>query len=177
MNLQNISLIYFDYFEMDFLHEIADKVQKVFLSKIQIREGHIDLSDFYDATRRQYNANKLLQYIQKNYTSEGAKTIGIFNVDFFIPIFTYIFGQAYINGQAGIASLSRLGNESYGIEPDENILLERFSKEIIHELGHTFGLIHCHVPDCVMRSSTYAEDIDQKGYNLCPKCRETLFKP
>ena len=30
------------------------------------------------------------------------------------------------------------------------------------------GLIHCHVPTCVMRSSTYVEDIDQKSVSsLC----------
>ena len=54
---------------------------------------------------------------------------------------------------------------------DDRFILERFKKEVIHELGHTFGLIHCHIPTCVMRSSTYVEDIDQKSTNLCIKCR------
>ncbi len=54
---------------------------------------------------------------------------------------------------------------------DEGVLVERIKKTIIHELGHTFGLMHCHIPDCVMRSSTYVEDVDQKSLHLCPKCR------
>jgi len=29
-------------------------------------------------------------------------------------------------------------------------------------------------PTCVMRSSTYVEDIDQKNQNLCHYCREKL---
>ena len=99
---------------------------------------------------------------------------GLFNVDLFIPILTYIFGQAYLNGRAGIVSIFRLGNERYGIKPDEAILLERFKKEIIHELGHTFGLIHCFDPICVMRSGTYVEDIDLKSRHLCIRCREHL---
>lgn len=43
-----------------------------------------------------------------------------------------------------------------------------------HELGHTFGLIHCQNADCVIRSSTYMEDIDQKSH-LCNRCRLKLI--
>ena len=57
------------------------------------------------------------------------------------------------------------------MDSDERFILDRFKKEVIHELGHTFGLIHCHIPTCVMRSSTYVEDIDQKSANLCIRCR------
>jgi archaemetzincin len=53
-------------------------------------------------------------------------------------------------------------------------LLDRFQKVAIHELGHSFGLIHCHQPTCVMRSGTYVEDIDQKEQHLCVRCRGEL---
>lgn len=175
MNLQNITLISFGYFDDGFLQKIAENIQKEFFITVKIREGHLDLSDFYDPARRQYNANNLLQHIDKQFALDVTKTIGLFNVDFFIPIFTYIFGQAFLNGRTGIASLFRLNNERYGIEPDDNLLLERFNKEIIHEIGHTFGLIHCHTPDCVMRSGTYVEDIDQKSSSLCTICRNELL--
>ncbi|MEI8115385.1 MAG: zinc-dependent metalloprotease family protein, partial [Bacteroidia bacterium] len=72
----------------------------------------------------------------------------------------------------GIASIYRLDNERYGMVGNSQILLNRFTKEVVHELGHTFGLIHCLNPSCVMRSSTYVEDIDQKTQNLCIRCRE-----
>jgi len=57
---------------------------------------------------------------------------------------------------------------------DDRFLLDRSRKEVIHELGHTLGLIHCHTPTCVMRSSTYVEDIDQKDQHLCSNCRANL---
>ena len=95
-------------------------------------------------------------------------------MDLYIPILTYIFGQAFLNGRTGIASLYRFSNEYYGMSQDDKFILERFKKEVIHELGHTFGLIHCHNPTCVMRSSTYVEDIDQKSVNLCLRCRNEL---
>jgi len=175
MNLQNIILLSFGYFEKDFLRKISDNIQREFFVKIQIKEEHLDLSDFYDPARQQYDANRLLFELENNYSSDNIKTIGLFNVDLFIPIFTYIFGQAFLSGSVGIVSVSRLSNERYGIASDENLLLERISKEIIHELGHTYGLIHCYIPDCVMRAGTYVEDIDQKTSSLCLNCRSKLM--
>jgi archaemetzincin len=174
MNSQKITLISFGYFDNKFLHKIAEKIHNEFYTEVRIKEGHLDLSDFYDASRRQYDANKLLHYLENHFSAEDSTIIGLFNVDLFIPIFTYIFGQAFLGGKSGIASLYRLSNEHYGMEADTNLLLERFAKEIIHELGHTKGLKHCHIPDCVMRSGTYVEDIDQKNMGFCDECNNNL---
>jgi archaemetzincin len=174
MNLQNITLISFGYLEKDFLEKTAEAVNREFLKPVNIREGHIDLSEFYDPARRQYNGNTLLKQVDSISNPDSLKTLGLFSVDLFIPILTFIFGQAFLGGRTGIASLYRLSNERYGMAPDNLLLLDRFQKEVIHELGHTFGLIHCHQPTCVMRSGTYVEDIDQKEQHLCAKCRGGL---
>ena len=171
---QKITLISFGFFEEYFLKNIAEAVNIEFHSSVNIKDGHLDLSEFYDPTRRQYNGTKLLKEVENKFASDSTKTIGLFSVDLFIPILTYIFGQAFLNGSTGIASLYRFSNERYGISTDDNIIFERFKKEVIHELGHTFGLIHCHIPTCVMRSSTYVEDIDQKSENICLKCRNLI---
>jgi len=173
----SITIISFGYFDNEFLRRIAENLRHEFASEVHIREGHLDISDFYDPTRCQCNAHKLLKHIDSHYSSSGVKTIGLFNIDFFIPIFTYIFGQAYLGGHSGIVSIYRLSNDRYGIAPDDKLLLDRSTKEIIHELGHTFGLVHCHVPDCVMRSGTYVEDIDQKGRGFCGYCKGKLLNP
>jgi archaemetzincin len=174
MDLQNITLISFGYFEEYFLKSVSEAVKHEFHSSVNIKEGHLDLSEFYDPTRRQYNGLKLLREVDSMYASDTSKTIGLFSVDLFIPILTYIFGQAFLNGRTGIASLYRLSNERYGIDTNDKLILERFKKEVIHELGHTFGLVHCHVPTCVMRSSTYVEDIDQKNSGICIKCKNEI---
>ncbi len=174
MDLQNITLVSFGYFEENFLKNIAEAVKHEFLFSVNIKEGHLDLSEFYDPTRRQYNGVKLLKEVDSTFASDSSKTIGLFNVDLFVPILTYIFGQAFLKGRTGIASHYRLNNERYGMITDDKFILDRFKKEVIHELGHTFGLIHCHVPSCVMRSSTYVEDIDQKSPNLCTACRNNI---
>lgn len=174
MDLKKITLISFGYFEEGFLRTIASAVESEFDATVPIKEGRLDLSEFYDPVRRQYNGTKLLKEIDNSHSSGSSKVIGLFSVDLFIPILTYIFGQAYLNGNAGIASSYRFKNERYGMEADDKLQLDRFIKEIIHELGHTFGLIHCHVPGCVMVSGTYVEDIDQKSPHFCAECRKAL---
>ncbi|MCX6280353.1 MAG: archaemetzincin family Zn-dependent metalloprotease [Bacteroidetes bacterium] len=174
MAQQHITLISYGYFGKQLLEQIAEAVRQEFKFPVNFKESHLDLSEFFDPGRRQYNGNKILHKLDSLAMPDSLKTIGLFSVDLFIPILTYIFGQAVLNGQTGIASLYRLSNERYGIEPDEKLLPERFTKEVIHELGHTFGLIHCMTPTCVMRSSTYVEDIDQKNRNICHLCREKL---
>ena len=174
MDLKKITLVSFGYFEEGLLKIIASAVEKEFSVPAYITEGRLDLSEFYDPVRRQYNGTKLLKEIDTLYSSESTKVMGLLTVDLFIPILTYIFGQAYLNGNTGIASSYRFKNERYGLQADDKVLLERLIKEIIHELGHTFGLIHCHVPQCVMLSGSYVEDIDQKSRDFCPECRQAL---
>ena len=169
---QNITLISFGYFGKHILEKIAEAVRQELRYPVNFKETHIDLSEFFDPARRQYEGNKLLNAVGRISYPGSVKNIGLFSVDLFIPILTHIFGQAELNGLTGIASSYRLHNERYGMAADEKLLLERFTKEVIHETGHTFGLIHCSIPACVMRSSTYVEDIDQKDMSLCPGCRD-----
>jgi len=175
MGLKNITLISFGYFDQEILETIVPDLGREFSFPVRTRTGNLDLSGFYDPSRRQYNGTALLERINNEYASDSSKTLGLFNIDLFIPILTYIFGQAVLSGRTGIASIYRLSNDRYGIRTDGKIMLDRFRKEAIHELGHMFGLIHCSDPVCVMRSSTYVEDIDQKGHVLCQKCKNILI--
>ena len=174
MDLENITLISFGYFDQEILERIVPDISREFSLPVRTKSGNLDLSEFYDPSRRQYNGTTLLNKINNEFAADSSKTLGLFDIDLFIPILTYIFGQAYLNGRMGIVSIYRLSNEKYGIKTDDKILLERFRKEAIHELGHMFGLIHCSDPVCVMRSSTYVEDIDQKSHALCSVCRMQL---
>jgi archaemetzincin len=167
-------MLSFGHFEKGFLEKILEAVMLEFNCDANIKEVRMDLSEFFDPVRRQYNGDKLLRTINSMDIPEATKIIGLFNVDIYIPILTYIFGQAQLGGRTAIASHYRLSNERYGMQPDQDLLLARLKKEVIHELGHTFGLIHCHTTDCVMRSSTYVEDIDLKDMKLCAKCRAGL---
>ena len=88
-------------------------------------------------------------------------------MDLFIPILTYVFGEAQLDGIGAVVSLHRLNNQFYGLPEDTGLMHDRLLKEAVHELGHTFGLLHCFQPGCVLNASTYVEDIDQKSRELC----------
>jgi archaemetzincin len=174
LNKKGISLISQGQFEKEFLEKMAHDVEIEFELPVHISAGYTDLSAFFDPSRRQYDANQLLKLLDSDSNPKALKTIALFQVDLFIPILTFIFGQAIFKGKTGIVSLYRLKNEQYGLPGNKMLLFERFRKVVIHELGHTFGLIHCHVPSCVMRSTTYVEEIDQKKPHFCNKCRGEL---
>jgi len=174
LDKQRILLISFGQFEKKFLQKIATAVQSVVGLPVEIETGYIDLSKYYDPARRQYDGNRLIHFLHSEYATDKRKVIGLFRVDLFIPILTYIIGQAIYKGNAGVVSLFRLKNELYGLKKDDYLLFERFVKEIVHELGHTMGLVHCFTPTCIMRSSTYIEDVDQKDVHFCSKCRQNL---
>ena len=175
MNHESIVIISFGQLRQEMLGIISADVMLKLPIPVKTRTEYLDLNEFFDPGRRQYNGTSLLKMIDDKFASAPSKTIGLFTVDLFIPILTFIFGQAFLNGRSGIASNFRLSNERYGVKRDDTILQERFCKEIIHELGHMFGLIHCRDPYCVMRSSTYVEDIDQKGGEFCSSCRSSLI--
>lgn len=167
-------MLSFGRFDKLFLKQVALAAGNEYRTVVITEECHLDLNPFYNPNRRQYDGDRLLRHIHLCTTSPHTRLVGLFRVDLYIPILTYIFGQAILGKSVAIASVFRLRNELYGMKQDEELLLSRTIKEVIHELGHTFGLIHCQNQSCVMRSSTYVEEIDLKSSSLCAGCREQL---
>jgi len=173
-NENTVTLASLGLFDRKTLEAIKEAITDELGMQVRIVEKRIDLSDYFDINRRQYDGNKLMKLVEAEFVNTSGKIVELFNVDLFIPILTFIFGQAYLGGRIAIASKFRLRNEHYGMKPNELLLLDRFIKEVIHELGHALGLIHCPNPECVMRSSTYVEDIDQKRQSFCNNCMKLL---
>ncbi|MBS0011759.1 MAG: archaemetzincin family Zn-dependent metalloprotease [Bacteroidales bacterium] len=171
-----IILILCGHFEKDVIDKISADISRFFDFPVDVKDCSLNLASFYNPSRRQYDANMTIKAIAELAFPGAVKTIALFRVDLFIPILTYIFGQSMVDGRTGIVSLYRLRNELYGLEQDNRLLTERFRKVIIHELAHAFGLIHCLNPACIMRSSTYMEDIDQKEMEFCLACQDELDK-
>ncbi len=134
----------------------------------------LDLERAFDGSRRQYNATALLAQVAAFAAAGGDLCLAVVDVDLFVPVLTFVFGQAMLDGNAGIVSTYRLANPFYGLARDDTLLDRRVEKEVVHELGHMFGLIHCRQFECVMRSSTYVEEIDLKRAWFCPACAARL---
>jgi archaemetzincin len=134
----------------------------------------IDAMRAFDRTRRQYNSTALLAALHERNREPGAKILGVTGLDLYIPVLTFVYGEAQLGGSVAIASCYRLRNSFYGLPTDHNVTLTRLLKESLHELGHTAGLVHCQDYECVMCASTSVEEIDLKREAFCGECREVV---
>jgi archaemetzincin len=128
----------------------------------------------YDARRRQYSSTLILRELVERFPADAARILAVTEKDLFIPMLSFIFGQAQLKGTVAIISLARLRQEFYELPANRILLVSRVVKEALHEMGHTFGLIHCLQRSCPMSLSTNVHLVDTKGSNFCSGCRTFL---
>jgi archaemetzincin len=150
---------------------VGAALEKEFDAHILPHESPVIPEIAYDAMRGQYDSSVLLDALHRETRDMGGRVLGITDIDLFAPVFTFVFGEAQLDGRVALASLYRMRNNFYGLPDDDDLLAERFTKEAVHEVGHTFGLVHCDRPSCVMHASSGVEEVDLKGPNLCDACR------
>lgn len=162
-------------------HNAADfllfSLQDIFNVKCEILEGHIPLAPRFNADRQQYHSTEILQQLLPYVKRKGQHVLGVVDVDLYIPILTFVFGEAQLGKGCALMSSFRLHQEFYGLPEDESLYLQRCEKEAVHELGHTLGLTHCRHFECVMRYANSVEDIDMKRNVFCPDCSKLLRIP
>ncbi len=125
----------------------------------------------FDRGRRQYSAVAFMRALAASPAPEVARLIALTERDLCIPMLSFVFGQAQLGGRVALVSLARLRQEFYGLPAHMPFLLARLEKETIHEVGHTFGLVHCLDRSCPMALSTTLQQLDLKTNTLCPSCR------
>jgi archaemetzincin len=160
--------------KLPLLDRLSVDLQKCISYQFKVLKLSFNLKFAFSKERNQYNSTLLLATVLKSLPEGGGKIIGLTDVDIFIPILTFLFGEAQLNGSGAIVSIFRLRNEYYGLPRDDELLYRRTLKEISHELGHTLGLVHCPNFECVMNSSTYVENIDLKKNGFCKNCQQIL---
>ena len=125
---------------------------------------------WYDAARQQYQSVEVMKALAETAPRDTARLLGVTEVDLAIPMLTFLFGQAQLNGPVAVVSLCRLRQEFYGLPANDGLLRERARKEMLHELGHTFGLTHCSEPQCAMSLATHIDLVDTKKERYCARC-------
>lgn len=123
-----------------------------------------------DPERDQYHSTRILEELAEKAPAGAVKVLGITQVDLFIPILTYVFGEAQLGGISCVVSTYRLAVADVKGE-SELSYHERMIKEAIHELGHCFKLRHCQEASCIMHYCRSTEDVDRKSNTLCRYCR------
>ena len=157
------------------LMELAPALAETFRMPTEILSVRLDPDFAFHRERQQYHSSELLHAMQRYVEPDSWRVLGITPVDLYIPILTFVFGEAQMGGPCGVVSAHRLRQEFYGLPPDPDVLRNRLVKEAVHELGHTLDLTHCTDYQCAMAPSHAVEWIDLKESALCRACEALVF--
>jgi archaemetzincin len=152
---------------------VRSGVARAFETRAEIHAQTLDAAFAHHEVRNQYFATALLE----NLTTLGLREetiLGITELDLYIPVLTFVFGEAELGGTRALVSTHRLRQEFYGLPSSPALVEERVVKVAIHELGHTTGLTHCHDYECVMAATHAVEWLDLKTDRFCDACRHAL---
>ncbi|HLK65531.1 MAG TPA: archaemetzincin [Bryobacteraceae bacterium] len=155
------------------LTAVRDRVAAEF--GVTVREMALSEIGFaFDPARRQYGSTAVLEMLMRVCPADAVKFLAVTEHDLFIPVLTFVYGHAQLGGKAAVISLARLRQEFYGLPPNREVFLERAYKEALHEVGHTFGLVHCADRSCAMALGTNVRQIDGKQAAFCASCAAAL---
>ena len=155
----------------DRLEQVLNSVQCQVLERLHMPE------EYYNRQMKAYDAKNILNFLSETCScGAGEKILGVTDVDLCSPNFDlpgYLYGLARRAGNVIIISFYRLHSHLPEEERDA-LLIERITKEAMHELGHLLALHHCHNSSCVMSVSRTPQVIDQKRLEYCFGCREQV---
>jgi archaemetzincin len=127
----------------------------------------------YYRPRNRYRADKLLEFLANTASLDGARVIGITEVDISTTKGEYydwgIFGLSRMPGSVCVVSTWRLRSRT-----SEEWFYERLKKVVLHELGHTFGLDHCPTRGCLMEDAKGRVSTVDAETDFCEDCRAEL---
>lgn len=159
------------------LRALAPALADTFGVPCELLTGPLDPAFAYHRERQQYHSSEILHAMHERLQPDTWRMLGIAEVDLYIPILTFVFGEAQMGGPCALVSAHRLRQEFYGLPTESATLYHRLLKESVHEIGHTLELTHCEDYQCAMAPSHAVEWIDLKEHTLCSSCRSRVFVP
>ena len=169
--MKRIALLPVGDFDRRLAQRLCAPLAAAFVAECRVLPQALDPQSAFHPEREQYHSTELLAAMHPLLASDGWRLLGLASVDLYIPVLTFVFGEAEMHGPCAVVGTHRLRQECYGLPPAPELLYERTLKEAIHELGHTVGLTHCDDYQCAMAASHAAEWIDLKSASLCEHCR------
>jgi archaemetzincin len=157
--------------DVDLLEEVRRRLAEVFGTETALALPEGRPAATFDPRRRQHATAAFLHWLGASGAGPHRRVLAVTDVDLFMPVLTFVFGEAQLGGRAAVVSTARLATEG---GHRREILQARLATEAVHELGHTFGLLHCERAACAMHRSAGLRDVDRKDADLCLDCRRRL---
>lgn len=122
-----------------------------------------DLSFAHAPSRKQYDYHEILYTLRRYIHGRRGKVILLTDKDTFAPGLNWSTGCAFPNDNLLLVSTCRLDPLFWTGKPDPELHKQRIRKILLHELGHSFGLIaeHTDKTDCIMFDTDSIDDIDK----------------
>ena len=138
-----------------------------FLGELRIRTiilPPLDHPEYaFDKRRIQYNAGTIISRLETMEFKGCNVVLALIDADLFIPVFSFVLGEARMGGKCALVSLFRL---------QENPA--RVAKVGLHEFGHLMNLDHCHDKTCVMKFSKDLIQLDSISGIFCKYCLDQI---
>lgn len=136
----------------------------------RVEKAVLDPGFAADVERGQYYSTAILARMLSTNPPAGHVMLGVTTLDLYVPILTFVYGEAQVSGPCALVSGYRLREEYYGLPEDAAAYDRRLLIEALHEIGHTQGLRHCQDWSCAMASSHSIETLDLKRTGYCGGC-------
>jgi len=172
----NIALVPLQFPHPQLVEAVQLAVSQRFGATCSTIDVNFSLEAGRDPYRNQVNSTWLLARLQGIRPDGIDKVLGLTSYDLFVPVLTYLFGEAILDGAAAVVSAFRFRDEFYGRAANPELLESRLVCESIHEMGHAFGLTHCDQINCVMRPNVMIEQVDAKSSSFCLSCAAKIEK-
>lgn len=172
----NLQLLPIGKLDGGLLQDLAPALSDIFGVPCQITPNRLNPEFAFHGERQQYHSSEILARMKDMVPPDCWRVLGVTAADLYIPILTFVFGEAQMGGACAVVSLHRLRQEFYGLPEDQNLLRDRLLKEAVHEIGHTINLTHCEDYRCAMAPSHAVEWIDLKESWLCSTCHGKVFQ-
>jgi archaemetzincin len=127
---------------LEMLDELAAELARIFQVSCHVWDEPLAADFAFDPGRGQYFSTAILQRMESLALGPEMRLLGVTGLDLYVPVLTFVFGEAQLEGCRALVSFHRLREEFYGLPPNGQLLRARLMKEAVHELGHNLGLRH-----------------------------------
>lgn len=168
MNILPVLLVLLSYNNEVPPTQIQKEIETFYHIKIDMAQDKLPANAYYKP-RNRYKAQEILYYLEGKYP--GKRVIGLTSSDISTPAYGIsdygIFGLGSTTNNVSITSDYRLKGDR---------LNGRVIKIILHEIGHSYGLQHCHSEEpCFMKAGDHTlKSVDKEQKVMCSSCKKQL---